>query len=69
MKGLTLPFAGVDSVWRTESVLAMMTDSGPAAATRPLLEAMESNEAVGGGRESEGHDEGSNRSLASPANV
>ena len=50
----------------TESVLAMTTESGPAAASNPLLEAMLNREAVGGGRASEGHGVGSSRTLDSP---
>lgn len=44
-----------------------MTDSGPAAASKPFFEAIDSNDAVGGGSESLGHGEGSKRSFASPA--
>ena len=54
---------------RTEAVLATITVSGPAAARRPFFEATVSSEAVGGGRASLGHGEGSNRSFASPAIV
>ena len=46
---------------------ATITDSGPAAARRPFLGAMDSNEAVGGGSESLGHGDGSNCNFDSPA--
>lgn len=52
---------------RTDSVPATTTDSGPAAARRPFFDAIDSSEAVGGGRESMGHGEGSNCSFVSPA--
>lgn len=55
------------NAWRTDSVLAIITESGPAAASSPLVEAILSREAVGGGNESKGHGDGSRRSLESPA--
>ena len=51
---------------RTESVLAMTTESGPAAASKPLFEAMLNKEAVGGGSASDGHGVGSRRTFDSP---
>ncbi len=51
----------------TDSVLAIMTTSGPAAATRPLFDAILINEEVGGGRASDGQGDGSSLTLASPA--
>lgn len=71
VKGLTL-FPGAllaANASRTESMLAPITESGPAAASRPLFEAMLSREAVGGGGASFGHGDGSSRSFASPAMV
>ena len=47
-------------------MLAITTESGPAAAKRPLFEAMESKEALGGGRSLVGHGDGNRRTLASP---
>ena len=51
---------------RTLSVPAIMTESGPAAASRPLWEATLNKEAVGGGRASAGHGDGSSRTFDSP---
>ena len=51
----------------TDSVLEIMTDSGPAAASRPFLEAILSKDAAEGGNLSEGHGEGRSRIFASPA--
>jgi len=51
---------------RTLSVLAIMTESGPAAATRPVFEATLNREAVGGGRASVGHGDGKSRTFDSP---
>ena len=65
--GLIFPSAEPENASLTESVAAIITESGPAAASIPFLEAMDSNEAVGGGRESTGHEEGSKRSFDSPA--
>ena len=48
-------------------MLAIITESGPAAASNPLVEAILSRDAVGGGKESKGHGDGSNRSFDSPA--
>jgi len=62
-----LPSAGAENACRTASVLAIMTESGPAAASRPCLEAILSSEAVGAGRASAGHDDGTRRSFDSPA--
>ncbi len=53
---------------RTLSVLAITTESGPAAAIRPLFEAILNKEAVGGGRASDGHGDGSSRTFDSPDN-
>ena len=66
---MVLPLAALpaENPCRTDSVLAMMTDSGPAAARRPFFDAIDSNEAVGGGRESTGHGDGNNCSFVSPA--
>lgn len=66
---MVLPLAAFPAVnpCRTDSVLARITDSGPAAARRPFFDATDSSEAVGGGRESAGHGDGSIRSLVSPA--
>lgn len=66
---MALPLAAFPAVklCRTDSVLARMTDSGPAAARRPFFDATDSSEAVGGGRELVGHGVGSNCSLVSPA--
>lgn len=64
---MILPSAAAENASRTESVPTTITESGPAAASRPFLEAIESNEAVGGGRESLGHGDGNRRSFASPA--
>ena len=52
---------------RTDSVLAIITESGPAAARRPFLEAILSKEAVGGGSALDGHGDGRRRSFDSPA--
>ena len=60
----TLP---AENACRTDSVPATITDSGPAAARRPFFDAMDSNEAVGGGRDSVGHGDGSNCNFDSPA--
>lgn len=69
VKGLIPPLAvlAAENPCRTDSVPATMTDSGPAAARRPFFDATDSNEAVGGGRESMGHGDGSNCNFASPA--
>ena len=69
LKGLILPSAAFPAVYpcRTDSVPAMMTELGPAAARRPFFGAMDNNEAVGGGRESTGHGDGSNCNFVSPA--
>lgn len=67
VKDLVLSSPLAENACRTESVPAITTDSGPAAARRPFFEAMESKEALGGGRESAGHGDGSRRTLASPA--
>lgn len=61
------PVPGMENAWRTDSVLAITTDSGPAAAIIPFWEAMLSSEAVDGGRALLSHGEGNNRSLDSPA--
>ena len=52
---------------RTDSVLAMTTESGPAAASKPFFEAILSKEAVDGGSASDGHGDGRRRSFDSPA--
>ena len=44
-----------------------MTEAGPAAERRPFFEASDSSEAVGVGRESMGHGDGSSCSFVSPA--
>ena len=69
-KDLMFP-SPVDAVYacRTESVLAITTDSGPAAASKPFFEAILSNEAVEGGRLSDGHGEGKSFSFELPAMV
>ena len=69
VNGLMLPSEGpgAEKACRTESVPAMTTDSGPAAASSPFLDATASNEAVGGGSVLAGHGDGSRRSFASPA--
>lgn len=67
MKGLIFPSAGAENACRTDSVPATITESGPAAASRLLFEAIDSNEAVGGGRELVGHGDGKRRNFASPA--
>lgn len=61
------PSAEPENASLTESVAATITESGPAAASSPFLEAMDSNEAVGGGRASTGHEDGNKRILDSPA--
>jgi len=66
VKDFVVPSTVAENACRTDSVPAMITDSGPAAARRPFFEAMESKEALGGGRESAGHGDGSRRSSASP---
>lgn len=43
------PFFGASNAFRTDSVLAMTTPSGSAAATRPFRDAMLRSEAVGAG--------------------
>ena len=65
--GLMFPSAEPENASLTESVAAITTESGPAAASSPFLEAMDSNEAVGGGRASTGHEDGNKRNLDSPA--
>lgn len=69
MKDLILPSVALpaENPCRTDSVLAIITDSGPAAARRPFFDAMDSKEAVGGGRESMGHGDDSNCNFVSPA--
>ena len=69
LKLLILPLAALpaENSCRTESVLATITESGPAAARRPLIDATDSNEAVGGGRESAGQGAGNSCSFVSPA--
>ena len=67
LNGLVLPSPGAENACRTELVSAKMTESGPAAASRPFFEAIDNNDAVGGGRESFGHGKGSRRNFASPA--
>ena len=69
VNGLTLPsvLPAAEKACRTDSVAAITTDSGPAAASNPFLDAMLSNEAVGGGRASLGQEVGSSRSFVSPA--
>ena len=69
LNGSTLFSALTDAekACRTDSVPAITTDSGPAAASKPLLDAMLSNEAVGGGRASRGQGEGSSLIFTSPA--
>ncbi len=62
-----IPSAEPENASLTESVAAMTTESGPPAASSPFLEAMDSNEAVGGGRALTGHEDGSKRNLDSPA--
>ena len=57
----------VEKLLRTDSVLAMITDSGPAAASNPFVEAILSKELVEGGSSAAGHGEGNRRSLLSPA--
>ena len=59
--------ADAENASRTESVPAITTDSGPAAARRPFFEAIERSDAVGGGSESAGHADGNRRNFASPA--
>ncbi len=61
------PSAEAENASLTESVAAITIESGPAAASSPFFEAIDSNEAVGGGRESTGHEEGNKRSFDSPA--
>ena len=63
------PPASAVKASRTASVVAITTDSGPAAASRPLLLATLSKEEVDGGRLSAGHDEGRSRTFASPERV
>lgn len=58
------PSLGSSKVFRTDSVDAMTRPSGPAAATRPLREAMLRREAVEAGFEGQGE---VRRTLASPA--
>ena len=69
VKGLillsALPVA--EKACRTDSVPATTTDSGPAAASKPFLDAMLNKEEVGGGRPSLGQAEGSSRIFVSPA--
>ena len=60
-------FASALKASRTVSVFAMTTESGPAAARRPLFEAILSKDAVGGGSASGGHAVGKRRSFDSPA--
>lgn len=48
-------------------MLARTNPSGPAAATRPRLEATLSREDVGGGSDPDGHGVGSSRIFRSPA--
>lgn len=67
VKDFGLPSPPLEKACRTDSVLAITTDSGPAAARRPFFEAMPSREAVGGGRALLGHGEGKSRTLDSPA--
>ena len=64
-----LPSAAIpaENPCRTDSVRATITDSGPAAARRPFFGATDSNEAVGGGRDSMGHGDGSSCNFVSPA--
>ena len=64
---MVLPSPGAENACRIELVSARMTESGPAAASRPFFEAIDSSDAVGGGRESFGHGEGNKRNFASPA--
>ena len=61
------PSAEPENASLTESVAAITIESGPAAASSPFLEAMDSNEAVGGGRASTGQEDGNKRNLDSPA--
>jgi len=51
----------------TDSVLARINVSGPAAASKPFVEETLSSDAVEGGSLSVGHDCGRRRSLVSPA--
>lgn len=71
MKGLVLLSTAfpAEKACRTDSVPATITMSGPAAARRPFFGAMDSNEAVGGGRASMGHGVGSSFNFVSPAMV
>lgn len=62
-----LPSADAENACRTESVPAITTDSGPAAASRAFFEAIDRRDAVGGGSESAGHGDGNKRNLDSPA--
>ena len=62
-----LAAAPVVKACRTDSVLATTTESGPAAASSPFFDATDSKDAVGGGRESMGHGDGSNCNFVSPA--
>ena len=61
------PESAAVNAFLTDSVLAIMTASGPAAASRPLFEAVLNSEDVGGGRASAGHGEGRSLTFASPA--
>lgn len=59
MKGLYSLSAGFRIALRTPAVVATMTPSGPAAASKPRLEATLSSDEVDGGRLSAGHGEAS----------
>lgn len=64
---LPFPVAGPSKAFLIDSVVATITASGPAAATRPFRDAMLSRDEVGAGRLSEGHGVGNSCTLASPA--
>ena len=68
-KGFTLSFESTAKACRTLSVVAMINESGPAAASSPLPGATERSEAVVGGNLSLDHGVGSKRSLFSDANA
>lgn len=61
------PIRGPSYAFRIDSVVARITQSGPAAATSPLFGAMLMRDEVEGGRFAAGHGDGSSCNLASPA--
>lgn len=58
---------GPSYAFRIDSVVANITQSGPAAATSPFFGAILMRDEVGGGRFVLGHGDGSSCNLASPA--